>query len=264
LDFANIAKAAEFSISEAGKTQRTATMAASQQQRQETQIGAKKSAAQLAFEQIGAKKVAQRVADEFAAYDAQGGRVALESNLKSLEAAIPKLKSIETGGLTTKIPGLSSDAFQSIVNQEMLNVQNDARAAIMPLLRATLGSQFTEKEGERIFGTVFDPKAPPAENARRMQRKVDELRDTIEDKEAAFVRQGLLQQEEAPRQSEADAKPGEVNIDEATVQQLQPAYQQLIKAGKSPEEIFTLLKQAVGGSDAQINQLIKKFQIEGQ
>ena len=181
------------------------------QTRQQTQIQASAAEREREFSRTAQKKLAGEAAKNYAAYKAEGGRAGLEVNLENLEKAVKKLESKEvtTGGISTKVPGLNSDAVQSILNQEMRNVENDARAAIMPLLRATLGAQFTDKEGERIFNTVFDPKAPPKENARRIKNKIKELKATLADKETLFREQGLLTESDtttrSTQQSEAQS-----------------------------------------------------------
>ena len=43
------------------------------------------------------------------------------------------------------------------------------------MLRATLGSQFTEKEGERIFRQTFDPYASEESNVERMNMELAKL-----------------------------------------------------------------------------------------
>lgn len=43
------------------------------------------------------------------------------------------------------------------------------------MLRATLGSQFTEKEGERIFRQTFDPYASEKSNVERMNMELAKL-----------------------------------------------------------------------------------------
>jgi len=273
VEMASLQEAEKFALSERGKTSRTEMLSRAQDIRQQTQIGAQQQAAQTAFQQTGAKKVAQTAATDFTLY--QKEKAGLGLNLKNLEAAAKRLENMEvtTGDITTKIPGLSSAAVQSIINQESRNVENDARAAIMPLLRATLGSAFTEGEGERIFATVFDPKAPSMENARRIKNKIEELRETIKNKEGLFIEQGFMSPSEAKgtsepkRKSENPATSGETFIDDNQVNVLRPVYKQLIAGGKSPEEIFTMLKSSSafqGATDAQLNAVLKKFQIEGK
>ena len=248
------------------KEKRARIVAEGQAQRLDTQVRAREAAAQTAFQQTGAKKVATTAATNFTAYQAEGGKAGLNINLRELKGAAKLLESgaVTTGGISTKLPLLKSDEVQSILNQDMRNVQNTARSAIMPLLRATLGSAFTDAEGERIFGTVFDPKAPAKENAKRIRRKIEELEKTIGDKESLFIKEGFMK---PGQQKEITSAKEDSFISDDQVSMMRGAYKQLTDAGKSPEEIFSMLKSAPslsGASDQQLNAIIKKFQIEGK
>lgn len=187
IEYKTMQDAAKFAQEEKNKTKRAEIMA-----------GFKETAATKEFERTTAKRVKTAAGDDFGQYQLTGGKAALEQNAIDLNDAIVKLKSgaVSTGGLSTKFPYLKSDDVQSMLNQEMLNVEVAARKAIMPLLRATLGAQFTENEGERIFGTVFDRKAPATENARRMEAKLKELKATLKNKEDLFIKEGLITEEQ--------------------------------------------------------------------
>lgn len=236
LDYKALYEASKTALTEEGKDRRAKMVADSAAGRQATDIAA-----------TGPKKLSSKLADDFAEYDAVGGRAVLTGNIKSLDAAIKKLESgdISTGSITTKIPGLNSEQVQSMLNQEMRNVQNDARAAIMPLLRATLGAQFTKDEGERIFGTVFDPMAGPEENARRMKRKLTELKQTLADKERAFRREGFIGGGgQAPANAEPAATPNKSGLrDQSELED--PRRVQMMKSlvAKDPNQINVLAER---------------------
>jgi hypothetical protein len=93
------------------------------------------------------EKVADReFAKEYTKWNVSG-RADYDVNSKIFRDAIKDVKSgkIETGtmsGMGARIPGVRTDTAEA---------EARVRKAINGMLRATLGSQFTEKEGERIF-----------------------------------------------------------------------------------------------------------------
>jgi hypothetical protein len=60
-------------------------------------------------------------------------------------------------------------------SEESLKLEQDVRAAAQGALRATLGSQFTEKEGERIMAAAYDPKLSPEANIAKIDAAIAEL-----------------------------------------------------------------------------------------
>ncbi len=174
--------AAKFAASEEGKSYRTKIMQEGQNTRQKENI-----------DSTGKVAVAKDVAKEYADYQGAGGKAALDNSTKLLEGVIEKLKSgdVKTGTPSTKIPIVNSDMAQTVLNPEATNLKNDARSSILPLLRLTLGSAFTEKEGERVFETVWKGSATNAENARRVQNKLNELNQQRRDKEKLFKKEGF-------------------------------------------------------------------------
>lgn len=172
----------KFATSEEGKTYRANIVQQGQRERQQTDIGA-----------TGQKAVAKRVADEFATYQAGGGKAGIESSIRNLKDAASTLETgkVKTGGVSTLIPGFKSDTVQSVINPQMSSLKVQARSALNNVLRATLGSAFTEAEGERVLSQIWDDKQPPAENARRIRNKLKELEQNVKEKEAEFKAQGF-------------------------------------------------------------------------
>ena len=69
-------------------------------------------------------------------------------------------------GIGTKVPGVRTDTRET---------ENRVRKAINSMLRATLGAQFTQEEGERVFRQTFDPAASPEENIKNMRTELDKI-----------------------------------------------------------------------------------------
>ncbi len=117
-------------------------------------------------------------AKDYNDYQLQGGRSTVDKNLGLLKGAADKLTDEKglTGNWTQKIPILNSDAIQSTINPDSIRVRDDIRGAVQASLRQTLGSQFTEREGEAIFNRAYDPKLAPEENVRRINNTLAELK----------------------------------------------------------------------------------------
>lgn len=110
-----------------------------------------------------------------------GGKADYEENSKIFREAIKQLKDdkVDTGtfsGMGANVPG---------VRTKTAELQNRVRKAINGMLRATLGAQFTEKEGERIFNQTFDPFASEESNIANMETelaKIEKRAQSMEDR----------------------------------------------------------------------------------
>jgi hypothetical protein len=144
----------------------------------------------------------QKAADEVAGKDIAeyyygGGKATAEKNIARFQGAIEKLKSNPdlTGGVTTRLPLLSSDMAQDSLNPELAQVRDDIRGAVQGTLRQVLGSQFTEKEGEAIFNRSFNPRLSATENVRRAEAELEGLQRMAANKDQAkryFIANGTL------------------------------------------------------------------------
>lgn len=179
-----LAAAAKTAILEKNKQERAETAA-------QAQLGKQIQGQQAA----GQVELAKKVAGQYSEYSAAGGRAGLESALNNLEEAAAALETgvVKTGKVTNIIPGFRSDTVQAVVNPKLLEVRTQAQAALNKVLRATLGAQFTEKEGERILNQIWDDKLKPQVNAKKIRAKIEELRDNVNDAESEFARFGYLQ-----------------------------------------------------------------------
>lgn len=87
----------------------------------------------------------------------------------------PSTSKVNTGKLTQAIPGLRSDAVQSLLSPETVAAKTQAQSALNALLRQTLGAQFTQQEGERVLNQIWDDKQPNKENSRRVRLKAKQI-----------------------------------------------------------------------------------------
>lgn len=176
-------EAQKFAASEEGKAYRT---------KLQGQIAAGKE--NIKTGQVGQQELAKQVAKSFSEYTTGGGKSGMESAIAGLDRAAKALESgvVVTGGISTKIPGFKTDDAQAMLNPKLIEIKSDAQAALNTVLRATLGPQFTEKEGERVLNQVWNDKLSPAANAKKVRNKINELRANIKNAEAQFIRFGYM------------------------------------------------------------------------
>jgi hypothetical protein len=128
---------------------------------------------------------------------ATGGKADYEENAQILIDAIQDLNSgkVSTGslaGAASKVPGVRTDTRE---------LETRVRKSLNSMLRATLGAQFTQEEGERIFQQTFDPFASPKENVKNMQTELSKLekrKNLIEQQGEVFKQRKTLAGYEAP------------------------------------------------------------------
>lgn len=82
--------------------------------------------------------------------------------------------------------GLLPKPIRDIVTPDGAALQDRAERIIQASLRATLGAQFTEKEGARFLERAYNPRLSEAENAKRLRQVAKELSDIQANKEAAL------------------------------------------------------------------------------
>jgi hypothetical protein len=135
------------------------------------------------------KKIDQLAAAEMVDWTTQG-RSQSKSNLSEFRRIQSDL---ESGKINTRTVGdfmpFVSDEVRKIFNEPAAEAVNDVRAIAFQVLRETLGAQFTEKEGERLIATYFDPQLSEKANIKRMERMANFTEQLIEDKDrlAAYM-----------------------------------------------------------------------------
>jgi len=115
----------------------------------------------------GQKKADEKFADDYVSWKTGGGQdmVAQISQLK------PVIKDLEEGKPITGVGiAVQPDLMLALTNPSALQSREQVEEVVQRNLRAVLGAQFTEKEGERLIARAFNPKLPPEENAKRLRR----------------------------------------------------------------------------------------------
>lgn len=106
-----------------------------------------------------------------------------EKSLSNLKVAKDLLSEGKGTGTFT---GLLPTEAQDVVNPEMSVVRDNIRDVITKNLRASLGAQFTEKEGERLLAATFNPRLSPKENLRRVSALETAMREELNNKKKAI------------------------------------------------------------------------------
>lgn len=124
-----------------------------------------------------------------------GERQQADQNLKNLNA---KLDILVSGDKNVSGPFLGQvpEGIRAFTNPDSLAFIGDIRDVVFQSLRATLGAQFTEREGDRLVAAAFDPRLSEAENYKRLKRLVEKIQDTkisMEAMSAHWSKKGTLQ-----------------------------------------------------------------------
>ena len=151
---------------------------------------------------VGEEQVDKEFGKKYSAWNTDG-RADYDVNKKIFTDAIDDIKKdkVDTGftaGIGSKIPG---------VRTKTAELQSRVQKAINGMLRATLGSQFTEKEGQRIFNQTFDPSASEEANIENMEleiAKLDKRKEAMEDMGSYFKENKTMSGYEAKPLSEPD------------------------------------------------------------
>lgn len=159
----------------------------------------------------GFKKVDEKFATEYIDWKASGGFADVEKQLSQLESATNELRAgtVETGPMA----GLTPDAVKTVTAPKLLSLKQNVEEVVQRNLRAILGPQFTEKEGERLIARAFDDRLPPQENMKRINRLITQIRAAAQAKQEAvdyFDTKGTLQGFKGKTYSRADFSPGKL------------------------------------------------------
>ena len=130
-------------------------------------------------------KLEEKIDEKFAplAVEWMGGeRSRAASRINQLKAVT---KVLEAGKrITGPVVGLTPDVVLSFVNPGSREARANAERVIQEGLRATLGAQFTKVEGENFLARAYDPKAPQADNVRRLRSIVTQMEESAKDRES--------------------------------------------------------------------------------
>jgi hypothetical protein len=124
---------------------------------------------------IGKLTPAQKAADmafgkEYNDFVAGGAVATIQKNLKDLDNAIATLEKSKDGEITGKLIGLSDKAGTlSYTNPKAAEIKDIVGGVVQSNLRAVLGGQFAQKEGEALLARAFNSAQPQKDNLNRLK-----------------------------------------------------------------------------------------------
>lgn len=144
------------------------------------------------------KKVDEAFAKDYSDFTVGGGYSNVKSNLDTLRSLADEAEksNVMSGPIAGNVP------FKSVFNPKAADAEDRVRAIIFQSLRDTLGAQFTEKEGERLVQTAWNPSLDEKTNAKRLRETLQKIETMAQAKQAAadyYEQFGTLQGYKGPR-----------------------------------------------------------------
>lgn len=149
---------------------------------------------QQARQQAGGKALDEAFAKDYATF-VQGGSQDSAKQLSQLKDVIGELRK-PGANLTGPTLGNVPDVAKNFINPKSVAMRERVEEVVQRSLRAILGAQFTEREGERLIARAYNPRLSESENAVRVERLFTQLNQAFEQKKSAaqyFERNGTLE-----------------------------------------------------------------------
>jgi hypothetical protein len=129
----------------------------------------------------GQESIDKKFADDYVAWRGGGGQD-MTAQIAQLK---PVIQALEAGQPITGIRvAVQPDLLLAITNPKALQSREQVEEVVQRNLRAVLGAQFTEKEGERLIARAYNPKLGPEENAKRLRRLFLQMSTAAEQKQS--------------------------------------------------------------------------------
>jgi hypothetical protein len=115
-----------------------------------------------------------------------GGFADAQKGLQQLRGVLGQLRSGK-GGLTGTFEGLATAnrAIGSVIAPTALDAKESVEEVVQRNLRAVLGAQFTQVEGDRLISRAYNPYLGEEENAARLDRLANSMEKALKAKAAA-------------------------------------------------------------------------------
>jgi len=147
------------------------------------------SPGQLAFDKSAGTSLSKFVIEE------------LPQQLANIDKIDDVIAIMKTQEVTGPVEGGTPFALKLFTNPESIGVEDDIRSIIYQSLRATLGAQFTEREGERLVAATFNKYLSEEVNIKRLERLREETVRGLDTKSEMYnylQEKGTLQGWEGP------------------------------------------------------------------
>lgn len=126
----------------------------------------------------GEKQLDKDFAKDYNDWTSGGAKIA-RNEIEKLKTVAKRLKDedVTTGGFTGMFP-------DRITSDEVLSARSDVSSTVMNSLKALLGAQFTEKEGERVIKNTWNESDTTENNLARVNRLIEDLESKANDKDS--------------------------------------------------------------------------------
>lgn len=142
----------------------------------------------------GGKAVDEQFAKDYVTFTQGGAQDAAKqlSQLRDVSTALKDPKANLTGPYIGNVP----DSVKAFTNPQSVAMKERVEEVVQRSLRAILGAQFTEKEGERLIARAYNPRLSESENGIRVDRLLTQLDGAFRSKMDAsryFEKNGTLE-----------------------------------------------------------------------
>jgi hypothetical protein len=184
---------------------------------------------------VGEKALDKKIADEYANWVVSGGAVQSASRISRINDVISKLE--KKDDISGSIVGFALDnlpTVASVLYPEAQDVKDVVESVVQTDLRAILGGQFAQKEGEALIKRAYNPRLDEAKNARRLKLLTLQMQMVNDEKNRAMTYFG----ENKGSMKGYNFRPFTAN-DFLTSEQLER-----LDAGETPEQVLGIAKPA--------------------
>lgn len=156
----------------------------------------------------GVKALDRDFAKDYNEWTSGGSKIA-QTEIQKLRGIANDLNAgkVTTGGLTGAFP-------DRLTSNSVLKARADVQSTVMNSLRAILGAQFTEKEGERIIKNTWNEADSTENNLARINRLVGDLEAKAQAKSA---KAGFFEKNETLRGYKAGSAPAGSDEDQQAI-----------------------------------------------
>ena len=133
------------------------------------------------------KKLDEKGSNVYISWALEGGAANARARIAALQDVVNKLQASATG----KGPTLSGvqiqvipEALRPLLVPAAQEARQNAERVIQDGLRAILGAQFTQVEGENFLKRAFDPALGPDRNARRLSLILEQMKESAKQAQA--------------------------------------------------------------------------------
>lgn len=114
-------------------------------------------------------------------------RLGASDSLKQLSQLDSVVRALESGeNLTGPMLGAIDPGLRALFNPNSVNNQQQVEEVVQRNLRAVLGAQFTQKEGDRLIARAYNPQLDEATNKQRLARLIGQMSLSAQQIEAAL------------------------------------------------------------------------------